>query len=68
MINAQSALISRHVQAQNFARRALGRHLERTAAHFAVRREPLARHARVNDEVKALPAKRALDRFGNFHF
>jgi hypothetical protein len=68
MVQALAASIARHVQAQNLARRAFDRHLERTAAHLAVRREPLVRHARVNDEVEALAAKRALDRFRDFHF
>jgi len=34
MHRAQAASISRHVQAQNFARLALGHHVERMAAHL----------------------------------
>jgi len=64
---AQAASIPRHVQAQNFARLALGHHIERMAAHLAVRCEPLARHARVHHHFERLPAEWALDFPGNFH-
>jgi hypothetical protein len=56
-----------HVQAQNFPRLAFGGDLERAAADFAIRREALKRHARIHQDFENLPAKRALDRSGNFH-
>ncbi len=66
-MRAQIASIARHVQAKNFARLARHRHLERTAAHLAIRREPLIRHARVNGHLGGLPAKRTGNGFANFH-
>jgi hypothetical protein len=67
MHRAQAASIRHRVQAQNFARLAFGKHFERPAAYLAIRREPLARHTRVHDELEGLPAERALDFPGNFH-
>jgi len=67
MHRAKAALIRRHVQAQNFARRAFGHDLKWTAADFAIGREPLERHACIHHNFECLPAKRALDVFGNFH-
>jgi len=60
-------LISLHLQAQNFARLAFHRHLKRAAAHFAIRREPLAGHAGVNRQFKRLAAKWTLNCFRGFH-
>jgi len=54
-----------NIHAQNFARCALGNDLERAAADFTIRREPLAGDARVNGRFKCLAAERALD-FGEF--
>ena len=56
-----------NIHAQDFARLARHRHLERAAAHLAIRREPLARHARVNGHLGRLPAKRTHNGFANFH-
>jgi hypothetical protein len=67
MHRAELASIRHRVQAQNFARLAFNKHFERPAAYLAVRREPLARHTGVHDQVERLPAKRALDFSGNFH-
>jgi hypothetical protein len=64
---AQAALIHHGVQAQNFARFALGNDLEWPAAHFAIRREPLEWQRRVNYHLELLAAKWALDVFRNFH-
>jgi hypothetical protein len=65
--HAQAALISQNVQTQNFARLAFRDDFKRTAADFAIRREPLAGDARVHDRFKRLAAKRTSDVFGNFH-
>jgi len=59
--------VAGYVHAEDFARLAFQRHLERAAAHLAIRREALARHARVNRHLGRLAAKRALDGFANFH-
>jgi len=67
MHHAQAASIRHRVQAQNFARLAFGDDLERAATHLAIRREPLERHARVNQHLKPLAAKRTLNVPGNFH-
>jgi len=64
---AQAASIRHRVQAQNFARLALGGHFERVAAHFAICREPLEWHARVNRHRKRLAAERTLNFLRNFH-
>jgi hypothetical protein len=64
---AQAASISRHIQAQNFARLAFGERLEWPATHLAVRHELLARHTRVHQQIERLTAERALDFPGNFH-
>jgi hypothetical protein len=64
---AQAASIRYRVQAQNFTRFAFGDDLEWAAAHFAVRRKPLEGHARVDHQLKPLPAERTLDVLGNFH-
>jgi hypothetical protein len=63
----QAASIRDRVQAQNFARFAFCDDFERAAAHFAVRRKPLKRHAGVNHQLKSLAAERALNVLGNFH-
>jgi hypothetical protein len=63
----QAASIRRRLQAQNFARLAFRNDLERAATHFAIRREPLERHARVNDHLKRLAAERTLNVLRNFH-
>jgi hypothetical protein len=67
MHRAQAALIRHCVQAQNFARLAFRDDLERAAAHLAIGREPLERHARVDRHFKRLAAERTLDVPGNFH-
>ena len=36
-------------------------------SHLAIRREPLARHARVNGHLGRLPAERTGNGFANFH-
>jgi len=58
---------STDVKRQDFAGFALGGNFQRPATNFAIGRELLERHARVNHQFKALPAKRASDRFGNLH-
>jgi len=65
--SAQAALISQNVQTQNFARLAFRDDLERAAADFAIRREPLAGDTRIHEHFKRLAAKRTSDVFGNFH-
>jgi hypothetical protein len=65
--HAQIASIRRRVQAQNFTRLALDRDLERTAADFAIRREPLTADARINHDRARLAAERTGNRFTNFH-
>jgi hypothetical protein len=64
---AQAASIRNRVQAQNFTRLAFGDDLEWPAAHFAIRREPLKRHTRVDPHLEHLAAVRALDVFRDFH-
>jgi hypothetical protein len=59
--------LSVDVQTQDFARLAFRRHFEGPAADFAVGGEPLRGGRCVDGEVESLPAKRALDAFGDFH-
>ena len=54
-------------ETQHFTRLAFGDDLEWPAADFAVGGETLKRHTRVNHQVEALAAKRALDGFRDFH-
>jgi len=56
-----------HFEAQNFTRLALSEDFKGAAADFAIGREPLHRDGGINDKIKFLSAKRALDGFGNFH-
>ena len=62
-----SGSAGQHGRAQNLAGFTFGHHLERAAAHLAIRRELLARHARVNGHLGRLPAKRTHNEFANFH-
>ena len=57
----------RHFEVQDFTPLAFGMDFDRTAADFAIRREPLVRHARVNDHLGGLAAERTLDGLKNFH-
>ena len=67
-VQGQAQTLARlNIHAQDFARLARHRHLEGAAAHLAIRREPLARHARVNGHLGRLPAKRTHNGFANFH-
>lgn len=59
--------VGNHIQAQDFARLAFHDDFKRTAADFAIRREPLRRHAGVYDGLETLTAERALDVFGHLH-
>lgn len=56
-----------HLQTQDLAWLALGKHFKRTATHLAVGRKSLRRPARVDDQIKALAAKRAPNVFADFH-
>jgi len=67
MHRAQAASIRHRVQAQNFARLALGDDLKRPAAHLAIRGESLEWQRRVNHHLKPLAAEWTSNVFGNFH-
>ena len=54
-------------ETQNFARFAFGDDLERAAADFTIRGKPLRRDAGVDDQLKPLPAERALNVRRHFH-
>ena len=56
-----------HFHRQHLARFALDGHLERPTAHLAIRGEALRRHARVEEQLETLPAKRTLHRFRFLH-
>lgn len=56
-----------HFQVQDLARVAFGNHLQRPATDLAIDREALPWSARVNDQIEALAAIRALDGFADFH-
>jgi hypothetical protein len=56
-----------HFQAQNLARFTFNQDLEGPTANFAIGGEMLRRGARVNHQVKALTAIRALNGFAGFH-
>jgi hypothetical protein len=57
----------RHLQAQDFARFALGNDFKRPAANFAIRGEALRRDAGVNDQFHSLAAEGTKDGFSRFH-
>jgi len=61
------ASMSLHFEIQHLAQLAFHENLEWTAANFTICRESLNRDARIDDEVKSLPAEWALDRLRNFH-
>jgi hypothetical protein len=54
-------------EAQDFTGGAFGGDLERPAADFAIRREPLPGEARINDHFKSLAAEWTLDVGEFFH-
>ena len=56
-----------HFQTENLPGLALGKNLEGTAAHFAIRGEPLLLDAGINRQVELLAAERALNGSRNFH-
>jgi hypothetical protein len=56
-----------HFQAQNLSGLTFNKHLEGSAAYFAISRKPLAGGARVDHQVKALATIRALYSFTGFH-
>jgi len=56
-----------HFEAQDLTRFTFNQHLEWSAADFAVSREALRGGACVDQQVKALPAIRALNGFAGFH-
>jgi hypothetical protein len=63
----QRASTGLRVQAKNFPAFAFGNDLQRAAADFAIRREPLERYAGVNRQLELLSAVRTLDGLGCFH-
>jgi hypothetical protein len=66
-IMAKHPSIWAHIQAQNFARLAFHEHLHGAAADFAIGGEPLRGLAGVNQHLKFLPAKWALNYFRFLH-
>jgi hypothetical protein len=64
---AEYPLPAAYLQAQNFARLALGQDLKRAAANLAIRGERLRGDAGVNEQFKILATERALDIFGYLH-
>jgi hypothetical protein len=56
-----------HLNIQDFARLAFGKHFKWPATDLAVSRKPLRRNARIDHKLKGLAAVWALDGFGNFH-
>ena len=64
---SHSGLIPAHLQVLNFPRLALGEDLKGTAADLTIGGEALRVHTRVDEQFKALSAKRALDALGDLH-
>jgi hypothetical protein len=56
-----------HLKTHDFARFAFGKDLKRPAADLAIGGESLGRDAGIDYELKALPAKGALNGLGDFH-
>lgn len=59
--------LAAHLQAEHFARFAFDKYFKGPAAYFAVGGESLGGNAGINYDIKALPAKGALDGFRDFH-
>jgi len=55
------------LEAENLSWLTLNLNLERPAAHFTIRREPLRSNAGIDRQLESLPTKRAIDSFRNFH-
>ena len=64
---AKHPSIRAHIQAQNFARRAFHGHLHGAAADFTISSEALRGLAGVNEHLKFLAAKWALNEFRFLH-
>ena len=56
-----------HLHTQNLTRLAHSQHFKRPATDFAIGREPLRGHARINSQFKTLAAIGALHGFRFFH-
>jgi len=66
-MSRQAASFRLRVQAQNFTGFTFRDDLERTAANFAIRREPLKSRAGIHHDLERLSAEGTGDFFGNFH-
>jgi len=56
-------LTAQHIQGENFSRLAFSHDFEGAATDLAISREALRGNARVDDQLEALAAERALDIF-----
>ena len=62
------ALVSSHLQAQNFSRLAFRKNFKGPAADFAIGGELLRLNAGIDDQFRTLATERTLDFFRNLHW